>query len=81
MSKTVIYRLEFTLPFSKTSLKQTWNSFNTKFQPYWKDRKSIDQVSQSLGLFCHLIAVILNENSVKDLRVTKNIKKIKFEGV
>ena len=34
-----------------------------------------------LGLFCHSIALILGLNSVKDLRVTKNVKEIKLEGV
>ena len=36
---------------------------------------------QILGLFCHLIALILGHNSVKDVRVTKKVKVIKFEGV
>ena len=31
--------------------------------------------------FLPLIALILGLNSAKDLRVTKNIKEIKFEGV
>ena len=31
--------------------------------------------------FCHSIALMLGLNSVKDLRVTKNVKEIKFEGV
>ena len=39
------------------------------------------QVNQILGPFCHLIALILAENSLKDLRVTKTAKPIKFEGV
>ena len=29
--KTSIFRLEFTLSLLKNVLKQTWNSFNTKF--------------------------------------------------
>ena len=63
-------------------LKQTWNSFNTKFQTQWKDRESSYHVRIILGLFCHSIALILGLNSVKDLRVTtKNVKEIKFEGV
>ena len=36
---------------------------------------------QNLGLFCHLIVLILGQNSVKDLRITKIVKEIKFEGV
>ena len=34
-----------------------------------------------LELFCHLIALSLRQNSVKHLKVTKNVKEIKFEGV
>ena len=63
-------------------LKQTWHSFNSKFQTQWKDRESSYHVRIILGLFCHSIALILGLNSVKDLRVTtKNVKEIKCEGV
>ena len=62
-------------------LKQTWHSFNTTFQTQWKDRESSYHVRIILGLFCHSITLILGLNSVKDLRVTKNAKKIKLEGV
>ena len=62
-------------------LKQTWHSFNTKFQTQRKDGESSYQVRIILGLFCHSIALILCLNSVKDIRVTKNVKEIKFDGV
>ena len=62
-------------------LKQTWHSFNTKFLTQWKDQESSYHVRISWGHFCHSIALILGLNSVKDLRVTKNVKEIKFEGV
>ena len=62
-------------------LKQTWHSFNTKFQTQWKDRESSYHVTIIVGLFCHSIALILGWNSVEDLRVTKNVKEIKVEGV
>ena len=62
-------------------LKQTWHSFNTKFQTQWKDRESSYHVRIIWGHFCHSIALILGLNSVKDLRVTKNVKEIKSEGV
>ena len=39
------------------------------------------QVSQTLGLFRHLIVLILGKNSVKSLSVTKNVTTIKIEGV
>ena len=45
--------------FLKNVLKQTWMSFNTKFQRQWKDRKSSYQVKQILEPFCNLIALIL----------------------
>ena len=62
-------------------LKQTWHSLNTKFQTQRKDGESSYQVTIILGLFCNSIALILDLNSVKDFRVTKNVKEIKFEGV
>ena len=62
-------------------LKQTWHSFNTKFQTQRKDGESSYQVRINSGLFCHSIALILASNSMKDFRVTKNVKEIKFEGV
>ena len=62
-------------------LKQTWHSFNIKFQTQRKDGESSYQVRIILGLFCHSIALILGLNSVKDFRVAKNVTEIKFEGV
>ena len=62
-------------------LKQTWHSFNTKFQTQWKDRESSYHVRIILGLFCNSVALILGLNSLKDLTVTKNVKEIKFGGV
>ena len=43
----------------KNVLKQTWESFNTKFQPQQKNRKSSYQVREILALFCDLIPLIL----------------------
>ena len=34
-----------------------------------------------LGIFCHLITLVLGQHSVKGLRVNKDIKETKFEGV
>ena len=67
--------------FLKTVLKQTWTFFNTKFQPQWKDLKSSYQVRIILALFYNLIALILDENCVEGLRVTKIVKEIKFQSV
>ena len=39
------------------------------------------QARQILGLFCVLIALILGQNCVKGLRVTKTFKEIQFEEV
>ena len=62
-------------------LKQTGDSFNTKFGPKWKDWKSSYQVRQFLAIFSNLIALILGWNSVRGLRGTKVFKEIKFEEV
>ena len=45
-----------------------------------KDEESSYQVRIILGLFCHWMALILGLNNVKDFRVAKNVKEIKFEG-
>ena len=34
-----------------------------------------------LGIFCHLTTLVLGQHSVKGLRVHKDIKETKFEGV
>ena len=66
--------------FLKNLLKQTWNSFNTKFQSRWKDRKSCYQARWSSEPFYNLIALYSGLNGVKGLRVTKIVKEITFEG-
>ena len=43
-------------------------------------RKS-GKARQALQLFCHLNALILSYNSGRSLRVNKNVKEIKFDGV
>ena len=58
-------------------LKQTSNSFKTNFQLSEKLR---NQLRQFFGLFCHLIPLILGQNSVKGLKVIKNLKEISFVG-
>ena len=45
------------------------------------NQSSIYQVRQIFALFYNLIALTLGSNSVKDLRITKIAKEIKFEGV
>ena len=67
--------------FLKTVFKQTSNSFNTKLQRQWNDRKSRYQERQLLGFFVHLIGLSSRSNSAKGLRVTKNVQKIKLEKV
>ena len=67
--------------FLKIVLKQAWKYFNTKFRPQWKDLQSSYQVRIILALFCNLIALILGENCVEGLRVTKIVKEIKFQRV
>ena len=65
--------------FIKIVLNQTWNCFIIKSQPQWKVRKSSYQVREILGVFFHLIALILRKTRFKDLKVTKNVKEIRFE--
>ena len=38
------------------------------------------QVKDVLAVLCEFVTLILDENSVKGLRVTKIVKEIKFEG-
>ena len=65
----------------KTVILRTWNSFNAKFWPRWKDRKNSYQVRQILALSCKVIALILVYNNMKDLRVSNIFKEIKLEEV
>ena len=67
--------------FLENILKQTWNCFNTKFQPQGKDWKSSYQIKEVLALFCLSIALMVGYNCVKELRVTKIVKEIKFERI
>ena len=67
--------------FPRNVLKQSLNSFDTKFQPQFKARKRSYRLSESLTLFWYLIALILGQTSVKDLRVTKILQEMKFEGI
>ena len=53
----------------------------TKFQLQGKDQRSNYQVRKILGIFCHLIILVLGQNNVKGLKVTKGLKKITIEGV
>ena len=46
--------------FLKNVQDQTWKSFNTKFRPERKGRKSSNQVRQILALYCYLDALILD---------------------
>ena len=69
--------------FLKHVLKQTWNRFNTKFQPQWKYRKSSYQVRQVIGLCCHLAALILGVKTVSktlELRRISNKLSLKESG-
>ena len=57
--------------FLKNALKQTWNSFNTKFRRQWQDRESVYQVMENLSFLCNLIGLILRQDSVKDVGAKK----------
>ena len=67
--------------FLKNVLKQTGNSFNTKFQAQWKACSSSYQLKQILAVYCDLIPLILGQSSVEVLGVTEIVKEIKFEAV
>ena len=67
--------------FLKNVLKQTRNSFNTKFQAQWTASSSSYQLKQILAVFCDLIPLILHQSTVEVVLVTEIIKEIKFEGV
>ena len=69
------------LIFLKNVLKQTRNSFNTKFQAQWKACSSSYQLKQILAVFCDLIPPILSQSSAEVLGVTEIVKEIMFEGV
>ena len=69
------------LIFLKNVLKQTRNSFNTKFQAHWKACSSSYQLKQILAAFFDLISLILGQSSVEVLGVNEIVKEIKFEGV
>ena len=64
----------------KNVVTQIWKYFNTKIQLQWNDCKSSYQISKVLLSFGKLIALILGYSSVKDLRVTKIVKKLSLNG-
>ena len=50
--------------------------------PNFELSEKIGKANTKYGKFCcHLIALILVLYNVKGLRITKNVKEIKFEGV
>ena len=53
--------------FLKNVLKQSWDTLNIKFGSQWKNQKSSYQVRQILAIFSNLIALILDQYSVKGL--------------
>ena len=61
--------------FLKNLLKQTWNSFDTKFQLQGKDLRSNYQVKENFRNFCQLVIIVLGQNNVKGLKFTKCLKK------
>ena len=67
--------------FLKDVIKKTWKWFNIKLWPELKDEKSKYQLWQALAMFCNVIAIFLSQNWAKSLRVNKNVKEIKLEGV
>ena len=72
----IILRAEFSLTF--------WNISNFKLEmlliPNFEVSESY-QLREDFSLFCNLIALYLVWNSVKNFRVTKIVKEVKFGGV
>ena len=66
--------------FLKERLRPNSKSCKTIFGPQRKDRKSSYHVRQISALFCKLVALNLGQNCVKDIKVTKIVKQIKFQG-
>ena len=79
--RTVIFLAEIYFIFLESVVHQTSKAFNTKFGPQWKDRKTSSKVKQILAPFCKLVALILGQNYIKVLRVSKCVKQIIFERV
>ena len=46
-----MFLLEFAPYFSKIVLDQTWEAFNTRFGPQWKDQESSYQAEYILTFF------------------------------
>ena len=67
--------------FLKNVLKQSRNSFNTKFQAQWKACSSSYQLKQILAVFCDWIPLIQGQSSLEVLGVTEIVKEIEFERV
>ena len=79
--RTVIFLAEIYFIFLESVAHQTSEAFNTKFGPQWKDRKTSSKVKQIFAPFCKLVALILDQNCIKVLRVSKCVKQIIFERV
>ena len=62
----------------KNSPRANFKVFQYKVWTSAKNRKSSYQERQILALFCNLDTLILGQNCIKDLRVTKSVKKYKF---
>ena len=77
--RTAISWRKFTLFFYKKVLHQTWKTFNTKFGPQSKERKSSYQIRQILALFLQIscsrnktVSKVLN---LQDLSNKPNFKR------
>ena len=66
--------------FLKNVLNQTWQAFNTKFGPQWKDRERSHQVRQILALVCILVELILDWNCTKALELQKLSRRSNLKG-
>ena len=63
-----------TLTFYKMHLRPTWQILNSNFETQCKDWKSSYQERQILAFVCKLVALILVQKLLRDLRVMQTPK-------
>ena len=66
--------------FLKNVHDQTWKSFNTKFRPQWKDRKSSYQSKTDFSIFLQISCCNFRLKLSKALELRKLSDKFNLEG-
>ena len=65
--------------FLKKCPRPKLKGFKYSLKTHWKDQKSSNKVRPVLAHFCKLVSLILDFDSVKDVRVTKIVKQMNFK--